>query len=156
RHVALLIAEFQGIQWMLADMSIALAAAQALIYKAAGRAGNGFPDKQEAAQAKVFASDTAVRVTSDALQICGAMGYSRNRAAERKMRDARMFPIAGGTAQILRTQIAGEILGMRTPQTRDGYLKLAAEDQAPARKRGSGRTGFLRVSGRAQEPFAEQ
>jgi alkylation response protein AidB-like acyl-CoA dehydrogenase len=130
------IAEFQGIQWMLADMSIALAAAQTLIYKAAARAGNGFPDKQEAAQAKVFASETAVRVTSDALQIFGAMGYSRNLALERKMRDARMFPIAGGTAQILRTQIAGEILGMRTPQTRDGYLKLAAEDRAPARKRG--------------------
>jgi hypothetical protein len=52
------------------------------------------------------------------------------------LRHARMFPIAGGTAQILRTQIAGEILGMRTPQTRDGYLKLAAQDRAPARKRG--------------------
>ncbi len=121
------IAEFQGIQWMLADMSIQLAAAQALIYKAAAHAGDGFPNKQEAAQAKVFASETAVRVTNDALQIHGAMGYSRNLALERKLRDARMFPIAGGTAQILRTQVAGEILGMRTPQTRDGYLKLAAK-----------------------------
>ncbi len=117
------IAEFQGIQWMLADMSIQLSAAEALIYGAAARAGEGFPNKLEAAQAKVFASDTAVRVTNDALQIHGAMGYSRNLALERKVRDARMFPIAGGTAQILRTQVAGEILGMRTPQTRDGYLK---------------------------------
>ena len=117
------IAEFQGVQWMLADMSIQLAAAQALIYRAAARAGAGFPNKLEAAQAKVFAADTAVRVTNDALQIHGAMGYSRNLDLERKVRDARMFPIAGGTAQILRTQVAGAILGIRTPQTRGGYLE---------------------------------
>jgi 3-sulfinopropanoyl-CoA desulfinase len=121
------IAEFQGIQWMLADMSIQLAAARALIYKAAAGAGAGFPNKQEAAAAKIFASEAAVRVTNDALQIHGAMGYSRNLDLERKVRDARMFPIAGGTAQILRTQVAGAILGIRTPQTRDGYLKLGDE-----------------------------
>ena len=122
------IAEFQGVQWMLADMSIQLAGAQALIYKAAANAGDGFPNKLEAAQAKVFAADTGVRVTNDALQIFGAMGYSRNLALERKVRDARMFPIAGGTAQILRTQVAGAILGIRTPQSRDGYLKARAGD----------------------------
>lgn len=122
------IAEFQGVQWMLADMSIQLAGAQALIYKAAANAGDGFPNKLEAAQAKVFAADTGVRVTNDALQIFGAMGYSRNFALERKVRDARMFPIAGGTAQILRTQVAGSILGIRTPQSRDGYLKARAGD----------------------------
>ncbi|HTQ73341.1 MAG TPA: 3-sulfinopropanoyl-CoA desulfinase [Burkholderiales bacterium] len=122
------IAEFQGIQWMLADMSIQLAAAQALIYRAAARAGDGFPNKHDAAQAKIFASETAVRVTNDALQIHGAMGYSRNLALERKVRDARMFPIAGGTAQILRTQVAGEILGIRTPQSRDGYAKLGESE----------------------------
>ena len=122
------IAEFQGVQWMLADMSIQLAGAQALIYKAAANAGDGFPNKLEAAQAKVFAADTGVRVTNDALQIFGAMGYSRNLALERKVRDARMFPIAGGTAQILRTQVAGSILGIRTPQSRDGYLKAGAGD----------------------------
>jgi len=122
------IAEFQGVQWMLADMSIQLAGAQALIYKAAANAGDGFPNKLEAAQAKVFAADTSVRVTNDALQIFGAMGYSRNLALERKVRDARMFPIAGGTAQILRTQVAGSILGIRTPQSRDGYLKARAGD----------------------------
>jgi len=122
------IAEFQGVQWILADMSIQLAGAQALIYKAAANAGDGFPNKLEAAQAKVFAADTGVRVTNDALQIFGAMGYSRNFALERKVRDARMFPIAGGTAQILRTQVAGSILGIRTPQSRDGYLKARARD----------------------------
>jgi len=124
------IAEFQGIQWMLADMSIQLAAAQGLIYKAAAGAASRFPNKHAAAAAKIFASETAMRVTNDALQIHGAMGYSRNLALERKVRDARMFPIAGGTAQILRTQVAGAILGIKTPQTRDGYLKSDKRGEA--------------------------
>jgi alkylation response protein AidB-like acyl-CoA dehydrogenase len=80
-----------------------------------------------AAQAKVLASETAIKVTNDALQIHGSMGYSRNLPLERSVRDARMFTIAGGTAQILRTQIAGSILGIKTPQTRDGYLRLAGQ-----------------------------
>ena len=119
------IAEFQGLQWMLADCSIGLAAAQALVYKAAINAGTGFPDICEAAQAKILASDTAIKVTNDALQIHGAMGYSRNLPLERMARDARMFTIGGGTAQLLRNQVAGAILGMKLPQTRDGYLKQA-------------------------------
>ncbi|WP_282608481.1 3-sulfinopropanoyl-CoA desulfinase [Pelagibius sp. Alg239-R121] len=124
------IAEFQGLQWMLADMSIGLAAARALIHNAAAGAGEGFPDMRAAAQAKILASETAIKVTNDALQIHGAAGYSRNRPLERMARDARMFTIGGGTAQILRTQIAGSILGIKTPQSRDGYLKqvkVAAE-----------------------------
>src|SRR6185312_4021478 len=101
------IGEFQGVQWMLADMSVQLAAAQALIYKAASRAGTGFPDALEAAQAKVFTAEMAIKVTNDALQLFGAAGYSRNRPLERMARDARMFTIGGGTAQVLRTIIAG-------------------------------------------------
>ena len=116
------IAEFQGLQWMLADMSIALKAARGLLHGAAASAGDGFPNMCDAAQAKIFASETAIKVTNDALQIHGAMGYSRNLPLERMARDARMFTIAGGTAQILRTQVAGAILGIRTPQTRDGYV----------------------------------
>ena len=118
------IAEFQGIQWKLADMSIGLAAARALIHNAASGAGSGFPNRLEAAQAKILASETAIKVTNEALQIHGAAGYSRNQPLERMARDARMFTIGGGTAEILRTQVAGSILGMKTPQTRDGYLKL--------------------------------
>jgi alkylation response protein AidB-like acyl-CoA dehydrogenase len=118
------ISEFQGLQWMLADMSTGLAAAQALIYKAAGGAGEGFPDPLEAAQAKVFAAETAIRVANDALQVFGASGYSRNNPLERMVRDARMFTIGGGTAQILRTVIASRILGKKLPQRRDGYLRL--------------------------------
>ena len=112
------LAEFQGLQWMLADMAIGLSAARALVHKAAANAGDGFPDLREAAEAKVLASDTAIKVTSDALQIHGAMGYSRNLPLERMARDARMFTIGGGTAQMLRNQIAGQVLGMKLPQTR--------------------------------------
>ncbi len=117
------IAEFQGLQWMLADMDTGLTAARLLIQKAAS--GGGFPDAAEAARAKVFASETAISVTNDALQIFGAAGYSRNLPLERMVRDARMFTIGGGTAQILRTLIASKILGRRLPQTRDGYLGSA-------------------------------
>jgi alkylation response protein AidB-like acyl-CoA dehydrogenase len=124
--------EFQGLQWMIADMATQIAAAQALIYKAASRAGGGFPEIMEAAQAKVFASEMAIKVTNDALQLFGAAGYSRNRPLERMARDARMFTIGGGTAQILRTLIAGRLLERRLPQTRHGYL---AEEPPTAPKR---------------------
>jgi alkylation response protein AidB-like acyl-CoA dehydrogenase len=115
------ICEFQGLQWMLADMSIQIEAARLLIRRAAARA-NPFPDPTEAAQAKVFAADMAIRVTNDALQVFGARGYSRNEPLERMARDARMFTIGGGTAQVLRTLIAGRLLKRKLPQTRDGYV----------------------------------
>lgn len=118
------IREFQGLQWMLADMSVQLAAAEALCYKAAGKAGDGFPDANEAAQAKIFTSEMAIKVTNDALQVLGANGYSRNNPMERMVRDARMFTIGGGTAQILRTVVASRILETKLPQTRDGYMNL--------------------------------
>ena len=119
------ICEFQGLQWMLADMSIQLAATRALVHKAAAVPGEGgFPDVTETAQAKVFASEVAIKVTNDALQVFGAAGYSRNNALERMARDARMFTIGGGTTQILRTVVASRILGRKLPQRRDGYLNL--------------------------------
>ncbi|MBT5110426.1 MAG: acyl-CoA dehydrogenase [Rhodospirillaceae bacterium] len=116
--------EFQGLQWILADMSVQLAAAEALCYKAAGKAGSGFPDANEAAQAKIFTSEMAIRVANDALQVFGASGYSRNNPLERMVRDARMFTIGGGTAQILRTVVASRILGKKLPQRRDGYMNM--------------------------------
>lgn len=121
------IAEFQGLQWMLADMSIGLRASRALIHAAASDTVDEFPELCAAAQAKILASETAQTVTANALQIHGAQGYSRNLPLERHVRDARMFTIAGGTAQILRTQVAASILGIKTPQTRDGYLRAAPE-----------------------------
>jgi len=126
------ICEFQGLQWMLADMSTQIAAARALMYQAArsgeGDGNGGFPDALLAAQAKIFASEMAIKVTNDALQLFGAAGYSRNNPMERIARDARMFTIGGGTAQILRTVVAGRILGRKLPQTRDGYVARGAAE----------------------------
>ena len=118
------IAEFQGLQWMLADMSTKLEAARSLTYRAACSCGPGrvFPDPTLAAQAKLFTAEAAIGIVSDALQVFGAAGYSRNNPLERMYRDVRMFTIGGGTAQILRTVIASRVLNMRLPQTRDGYL----------------------------------
>jgi 3-sulfinopropanoyl-CoA desulfinase len=119
------IAEFQGLQWILADMSIQLEAARALIWKAAASAPpGGFPDLADSARAKILAAEVAIKVTNDALQVFGAAGYSRNNPMERYVRDARMFAIAGGTAQVLRNLVASAILGRRFPQTRDGYVQL--------------------------------
>lgn len=125
------IAEFQGLSWMLADMSIRLEAARALVWRAARSAGPaGFPDRLAAAQAKVLASEMAIEVTNAALQVWGAAGYSRENPMERYVRDARMFAIAGGTAQVLRNQVAEQILGRKLPQTRDGFLRLALAEEA--------------------------
>lgn len=117
--------EFQGLQWKLADMSIRIAASQALVYKAAASGRDGFPDMVQAAQAKILTSESAIQVVNDALQMFGARGYSRNLPLERMARDVRMFTIGGGTAEILRTVVASGILGKKLPQTRDGYLPRA-------------------------------
>ena len=119
------IAEFQGLQWMLADMSVKLEAARSLTYRAAASNGPGdspFPDPALAAQAKLFTSEAAIAVVSDALQAHGAAGYSRNNPLERMYRDVRMFTIGGGTAQILRTVVASRILKMKLPQHRGAHL----------------------------------
>ncbi|SOE06204.1 Acyl-CoA dehydrogenase [Variovorax sp. YR752] len=121
------IAEFQGLQWMLADMATQLEAARHLL-RSAALSGDPFPDMARAAQAKIFAAETANKVTNDALQIHGSCGYGRDMPMERHVRDARMFTIAGGTAQILRTQVAASLLGMKLPQTRDGYVPLLSSN----------------------------
>ena len=115
------IAEFQGLQWMIADMSTQIDAARLMIHRAAASA-DPFPDATMAAKAKIFASEMAIKVSNDALQVFGARGYSRNYPLERIARDARMFTIGGGTAQILRTVAAARLLDRKLPQTRDGYL----------------------------------
>ena len=126
--------EFQGLQWMLADMAIQIDCAQLMLYRAAANAGSEFPDATEAAKAKVVAADMALKVTNDALQLFGAAGYSRRRPMERFCRDGRMFSIGGGTAQILRTVVASRILDRKLPQTRDGFTKLAEREAAMARE----------------------
>lgn len=115
------LAEFQGLQWMIADMDAAVHASRLMLHEAAqsrGPGGSPFPDITMAARAKLFASEAAIRVVNDALQMFGARGYGADEPLERMYRDVRMFTIGGGTAQILRTQVAGRLLGIRTPQTR--------------------------------------
>lgn len=125
------LAEFQGLQWMIADMDAMVHASRLMLFEAAQSAdweGNQFPDMMMAARAKAFASEGAIKVVNDALQMFGARGYGDLEPLERMYRDVRMFTIGGGTAQILKTQVAGAVLGIKTPQSRDGHLKM---QQAP-------------------------
>ena len=115
------LADFQGLQWIVADMDTKIHAARLLLHEAAkstGPDGSRFPDMTKAARAKLFASEMAISVVSDALQMFGARGYGDREPLERMYRDVRMFTIGGGTAQVLRTQIAGNVLGIKTPQNR--------------------------------------
>jgi alkylation response protein AidB-like acyl-CoA dehydrogenase len=104
------IADFQAIQWMLADMQTEIAAARALLYYAAWRA-DAHPGKMGAAasKAKLYASEMANRVVAKAVQIHGSVGYSRETDVERMYRDARVITIYEGTSEIQRTIIAREL-----------------------------------------------
>jgi butyryl-CoA dehydrogenase len=108
------IAEFQGIQWMLADMATQIEAARLLTYQAAlakDRAKKtGKRYSKEAAMAKLFASETAVWVTNKAVQIHGGYGYIKEYAVERHYRDAKITEIYEGTSEIQRIVIANQIL----------------------------------------------
>jgi butyryl-CoA dehydrogenase len=98
------------VQHMLADMAISVEAARALVYAAARMVDSGAKNvTEESATAKVFASDTAMKVTTDAVQICGGTGYMRDFPVEKMMRDAKILQIYEGTNQILRNAIAIEL-----------------------------------------------
>ncbi|WP_210495636.1 acyl-CoA dehydrogenase family protein [Microvirga antarctica] len=107
------LADLQGLRWMVADMKVKLEAARLLIHRAAASAASGFPSESQAAVAKTFANEAALQVISDAMQLMGANGYSREYPIERLYRDARGFAIAGGTTQIQRNLIARSVLGRR-------------------------------------------
>ncbi len=120
-------------------MATALEAARLLVHKAAASAGkDGFPDPLLAAQAKILAAETAITVTNNALQIHGAAGYSRRLPLERMVRDARMFTIGGGTAQLLRNMVASRILNRKFPQSRDGYAGWEDEAHPSAKQHNQG------------------
>src|SRR5205814_127913 len=128
------IGEFQGLQWMLADMQTQLTASRLMLYQAARSRGandSAFPEPGLAAQAKIFASEAAITIVNNALQMFGARGYSRAYPLERMARDVRMFTIGGGTAQVLRTLVASKVLGWKLPQTRDGYAPTAHDTTSP-------------------------
>ncbi|WP_312562393.1 acyl-CoA dehydrogenase [Anaerospora sp.] len=104
------IAAQQAVSFMLADMAIEIEAARQLVYHAAALKDAGRPYGKEAAMAKTFASDVAIKVALDAVQIMGGYGYSREYPAERMLRDAKITQIYEGTNQIQRVVIAGHIL----------------------------------------------
>ncbi|TDD53151.1 acyl-CoA dehydrogenase family protein [Saccharopolyspora elongata] len=105
------IGDFQGVQFMLADMGMRVTAARQLVYAAAARA-DGAPDLTFfGAAAKCFASDTAMRVATDAVQLFGGYGYTRDFPVERLMRDAKITQIYEGTNEIQRVVMARRLLG---------------------------------------------
>jgi alkylation response protein AidB-like acyl-CoA dehydrogenase len=104
------ISAFQAVSFMLVDMAIQIEAARHLVYHAALLKDAGLPYGKEAAMAKTFASDIAVKVALDAIQVMGGYGYSREYPVERLLRDAKITQIYEGTNQIQRVVIAGHIL----------------------------------------------
>ncbi|WP_430783261.1 acyl-CoA dehydrogenase family protein [Actinoplanes sp. G11-F43] len=105
------IADFQGLQFMLADMGMKLEAARQLTYAAAGKSERGDADLTYfGAAAKCFASDAAMEITTDAVQILGGYGYTRDYPVERMMRDAKITQIYEGTNQVQRIVMARQLL----------------------------------------------
>ena len=104
------VAEFQGIQFMLADMATEVEAARILTYRAAALCDQGLRFSQEASMAKLFATDTAMWVTTDAVQLLGGYGYIEEFPAARRMRDAKACQIYEGTNQVQREVIARRLL----------------------------------------------
>ncbi|MFA5336629.1 MAG: acyl-CoA dehydrogenase family protein [Candidatus Omnitrophota bacterium] len=105
------ISSFQGLQFMLADMATQVEAARALTYATARMVDSGARDvSKESAMTKLFASDTAMKVTTDAIQVLGGYGYMRDYPVEKYMRDAKITQIYEGTNQIQRNIIALEVL----------------------------------------------
>ncbi len=100
------IARHQALQFMLADMAKDIEAARLLVYKAAWMADQGIRNTKEASMAKAFAADVAMRVTTDAVQIYGGMGYTKWHPVEKLMRDAKVIQIYEGSAQVMRIIIA--------------------------------------------------
>ncbi len=101
------LSEFQGLQWMLADMAVKVEAMRLLIYRAAGQLAAGNPDgPHNAAIAKAYAAEAAFEVADAAMQVHGGYGYSSEYPLERLLRDVRAFKIGGGTTQIMRNRIA--------------------------------------------------
>lgn len=104
------IADHQAVQFLLADMAIGIEAARLLVWRAAAMADQGLRNTREAAIAKAFAADVAMKVTTDAVQIYGGMGYTKWHPVEKLMRDAKVIQIYEGSAQIMRRIIARYML----------------------------------------------
>jgi len=104
------IANFQAVQFMLADMAIDVEAMRLLTYKAAWLLDNGAPSSIVSSYAKAFGADHAMRITTDAVQVFGGYGYMKEYPVEKLMRDAKLLQIYEGTSQIQRVVIARNLL----------------------------------------------
>jgi hypothetical protein len=104
------VAEFQGMSFLLADLATAIEAGRSLYLRAARLRDAGLPYRREAAMAKLFCTDTAMRVTTDAVQILGGAGYVEDHPVERWMREAKVTQIFEGTNQIQRVVIARDLI----------------------------------------------
>jgi acyl-CoA dehydrogenase len=113
------VGEFQGVQFMLADMAIGIESGRALVYEVARLASSGLGNLNAlAAMAKCYATDVAMKVTTDAVQILGGAGYMRDFPVERMMRDAKIFQIFEGTNQIQRMIIGRHINALAAAEVR--------------------------------------
>jgi alkylation response protein AidB-like acyl-CoA dehydrogenase len=110
------LAEFQGLQWMLADMAIQLNACRATLYQAAMAEENGELDPLQVSMAKVFVAETCVKVCDMAIQLFGGYGYMADAPVNQRYRRVRGTAIYGGTMQIHRNMIAARVLGRRNNQ----------------------------------------
>jgi butyryl-CoA dehydrogenase len=110
RQFGKLIADFEAIQWKLADMATEIDAARLLVYRAAELKQRGEPFKRMASEAKLFASEVAMRATSQGIQIHGGAGYMKTSPIERYFRDAKLCEIGEGTSEIQRMVIAKGLL----------------------------------------------
>jgi len=125
------LSNFQGLQWKFADMRVQLDAAKLLIFRAVASAESGPPDPTEAAIAKLYANETAFKVANDALQVFGASGYSTEFPLEYIVRRTRGWMIAGGSVEVLRNTIAGNIFGQRFSQRPAAPAPAAPASDAP-------------------------
>lgn len=101
---------FQGLQWMVAEMSTKIEAARFLVYKAACLKDVGKSYTVDAARAKLFAAEVAMEVTTKAVQLFGGYGYTKEYLVERMMRDAKITEIYEGTSEVQKMVIAGSLL----------------------------------------------
>jgi alkylation response protein AidB-like acyl-CoA dehydrogenase len=108
--------DFQGIQWKFADMAVKLDAAQLLLYRAAVRADRGLPSPYETSVAKLACNQAGFEVANEALQVMGALGFSRDTLVEYCLRRTRGWMIAGGSTEILRNRVAETVFDRRFPQ----------------------------------------
>ncbi len=114
------LADFQGLQWMLADMKVKLEAAQLLTWRAAANTAIGLPSPLETSVAKVYVAQAAKEICDDAIQLLGGYGYMTEYPVEARYREVRGGSIYGGTLQIHKNMIAGHILKRKNSQWAQG------------------------------------